>query len=145
MKIQDAIQLPSEKQTALWDLLSQTDNYPDWHPLIRQLKGSVHFESEVQMQIQIPGSGPIKTSALITGFKEQKYLSFSFFPQARKWWFQCEVIFRIVQNTHSQEIEFVCEIFCYGLKVRFFRASVKHRFQQIADSMTRAIKRQLTD
>lgn len=88
------INAPAEK---VWTILTDFNNYPNWNPFIKSIKGNVEKGNRISVQITPPGGKEMGFTPKVLAFdkhKEFRWLGHLFIPGI----FDGEHKFQLIQN-----------------------------------------------
>ncbi|MFC1585660.1 hypothetical protein ACFL5V_08950 [Fibrobacterota bacterium] len=115
MKIRDT-QIISSRRERVWEVLTGFPDYPAWNNFIQSINGSPKVGSPLEICLKY--NGPKIKRSFVSGAVHPKYFSFSAISGLGSWWYQAEHVFRLTSRDKDQ-VEFVYEIFCHGLSLKF--------------------------
>lgn len=151
MKIEMDIAIEATPET-IWGILSDFAAYPEWNPYLKEVRGAVALEAEIELDLLYnhPKGRPEGQSATerarVTAFSAPRYFSWVWTHSRGDWWLSAERIFRI-KARQDGKCTFFNEAYYSGLSVvkllgflDFNREKVEHRLKLPMIKMNDALK-----
>jgi hypothetical protein len=128
---------------AVWAVLTDFRHYPDWNPLVRQLRGKAREGGHVTLRSQPPGGRSMVFRARILAYRPPHELRWrSTFIHARL--FSGEHGFRL-EELGTGRVRFVQDETFAGLLVPFYSrlrlAGTRRGFQQLNEALRERVER----
>jgi len=141
MKFKETIVI-SGSADKFWKLFDSGDSVKAWNPVFPEITGSFEVDSSLKIKLAYFARPPKVIQAKVTGYVQNKYLSFSYSTGPGSWWYQVEHIFRLAKNK-QEELEFVNEIYAHGIRLRIGKLKFKSTFKKTLVKINEALKEQI--
>ena len=125
--------------SAVWDILTDFDNFPQWNPFIKEISGNLKKGSQIKVFIKPPNSNGMKFKPEILEYqpeKELRWLGKLWIP----WLFDGEHSL-IIKNRDDNKVLFIQKEKFNGLLIPFFSSMFKDT-ESGFEMMNQALKRE---
>lgn len=124
--------------TKVWSILTNFDNYPNWNPFIKSIKGEVKIGNKIVARIEPPGSKGMTFKPTILSLKTNKewsWLGHLFIPGL----FDGEHKFELIDNGNGTTTFIHSEKF-KGVLVPLFKKQLENSTRNGFEEMNRKLK-----
>ena len=129
------INAPREK---VWNILVNFENYPQWNPFIKSIRGDLKVRKRLEVLIQLPGSKTFRVTPKVTSYKQFHRFSWlgSVFIYGL---FDGHHIFELEENG-DQGIKFIHKEEFSGILVPLMWGQLKTKTREGFELMNQSIK-----